>query len=195
MTKRAAGRSAARNRGRHERGLIDQSGTVAGCDSENFSCTAQVHHYLARIDILHAARHNTPPMTPAEFWHIVQSSPAPRHDHRRAATRLLARLATLDNAGLAEFERRFRAETEALDLAVLHDTAAQLWALTDESWLHLRAWCVSQGEPFVRRMRVVPEMLRTVSAEFSDPFCPPTGELFLYCADYARVQRETSPTC
>ena len=126
-------------------------------------------------------------MTTEDFWHFVRRA----HAGGRFEAALLATLtADLQRAGqrtITAFEQKLREQVARLDTASLRDVATQLWVLSDDDWLHFRAWCVSQGADFVHQLETAPgRVLRDIAAG-GGPFEPPNGELFLYCADYARV--------
>lgn len=130
-------------------------------------------------------------VTAPEFWAIIQGCRSGIGvDKDEAALALLtSHLSASDPRTIALFEARFRAEVDALNDEVLRDIAQQLWVLNDEGWLHLRAWCVSKGREFVDRVRRRGAMLRSIAAQRGGPFDVPSGEVFLYCAEYARVTR------
>lgn len=128
-------------------------------------------------------------MTTEDFWTIV-------HQARRLAgeevalAALTAELARRGERAISGFDRQARREIAHLDIPEVRDVAEQLWVISDDAWLHLRAWCVSQGEEFVARVKTAPgRTLRVVAERRAGPFDPPSGELFLYCTEYARVAR------
>lgn len=128
-------------------------------------------------------------MNTEEFWLLVQHLTVPPADSRQAAATLLSALTALDEQELAEFERHFQSQVDALDTTELRDVAGQLWVLNDEDWRNLRAWCVCRGPVAVDRLIHDASWLRRIAPDGESPFDAPSGELFLYCADYARVNR------
>lgn len=103
---------------------------------------------------------------------------------------LTGELQRLGESDLRRFERRVYAELKSLDTLELRDVAGQLWVVSGDNWTHFRAWCVCQGQEFITRLRAHPgAVLRDISSKRSGPFDVPNGELFLYCAEYARVAR------
>ncbi len=126
-----------------------------------------------------------------DFWLIVQGSGG-----RSADPDFLAELSHAlqrgGDASIAGFERHVREQVNALDTLEIRDVADQLWVLNDEQWLHLRAWCVTQGREFVSELAERPgRVLRRVADGRAGPFDPPSGEVLLDCADLARVAAET----
>lgn len=130
-------------------------------------------------------------VTPAEFWDAIHAcrTGIARDKDEAALALLTSRLTASDAGTIAQFEECFRQEVDALNDGALRDIAQQLWVLNDEDWLHLRAWCVSKGREFVDRLRRSSAMLRSIASQRGGPFDPPSGEVFLYCAAYARVTR------
>jgi hypothetical protein len=127
-------------------------------------------------------------MTTDEFWRIVQRTHRPQFDEEAALAALTRELSRLGEPGITAFEKRVLREIAELDTPLLREVADQLWVLSDESWLHFRAWCVSEGREFVQDMKTIPgRLLRRIAAEGDGPFDPPSGALFLFCAEYARV--------
>lgn len=123
-----------------------------------------------------------------DFWLIVQGARRARPDDGAALASLTGELQRRGESVIRQFEQQVNAEVARLDSRVLRDIATQLWVFTDESWLDFRAWCVSQGREFVDRLTAHPSaVLRELANRRGGPFDPPNGELFLYCADYARV--------
>ncbi len=103
---------------------------------------------------------------------------------------LTCELQRLGEPAIGEFEHHVEQQLSSLDLSHLRDVATQLWVVSDEAWLHFRAWCISQGRDFVDRLVADPGgVLRHVAAGRGGPFDPPNGEIFLYCGEYARVAR------
>jgi hypothetical protein len=125
-----------------------------------------------------------------DFWHMVEQTRREAHGEPAALAALTMRLQRLGEPAIAAFERHVREEVAVLDTPELRDIATQLWVLSEDNWLHFRAWCVSQGPQFGAQLRKAPgSVLRRVAAEGGGPFDIPNGELFLYCAEYARVAR------
>lgn len=125
-----------------------------------------------------------------DFWAMVQRTRQERHGESVALAALTGELQRLGEDSIRSFEQHLHEQLAALDTLVLRDVATQLWVLSDDAWLHFRAWCISQGRTFVATITAEPgRVLREVAATRSGPFDPPNGELFLYCADYARVAR------
>ena len=131
-------------------------------------------------------------MNAVEFWGLLQRcrSGAARDSDEAALEALISALAELSDERVLDFVQTFRREVESIDVGELRDVADQLWVLTEDSWLHLRAWCVSKGPDFVERLRRRGTTLRRVAAVDGSPFEAPSGEIFLYCGEYARVSRE-----
>lgn len=129
-------------------------------------------------------------MTTDEFWMVVDQTRRHAADDAAGLAALTAELARRGERAIAGFERQARREVSQLDAPDLRDVTEQLWVLSDESWFNFRAWCVSQGHDFVSKLMAAPaRVLRPVADARSGPFDVPTGELFLYCAEYARVAR------
>lgn len=129
-----------------------------------------------------------------EFWGIIRRSrEGSAHEmDGEALVALTNMLSELDARAIAEFEELFEAEIEKLDTLALRDVANQLWVLNDDTWTYFLAWCVSHGREFVERVARDVGALRGIASRSGGPFDTPSGELFLYCADYARVTRELS---
>jgi hypothetical protein len=127
-----------------------------------------------------------------DFWALLRRSRSgiARRRDEIALAALTAALAELTDAAVLEFEARFRAEVDVLDRGDLRDVADQLWVLNEETWLHLRAWCVSMGPDFVASLRENSAGLRHAASPHGGPFDVPSGEIFLYCGEYARVTHE-----
>jgi hypothetical protein len=126
-----------------------------------------------------------------DFWLIVHRT---RRDLLRgdapSLTALTTELQRLGETAIDAFESHARQQVAELDLPALRDVATQLWVISDDSWLHFRAWCVGQGREFVAQVVAEPSrVLRRLAGDRAGPFDAPNGELFLYCADYARVAR------
>lgn len=129
-------------------------------------------------------------MRTEDFWHIVQRTSG-KPGEPNSLVELTAELQRAGESTINAFERQVRRQVIALDTAELRDVAGQLWVLNDEQWLHVRAWFVSQGQEFVTGLLANPSrVLRRVADGRAGPFDPPSGEVFLYCADFARVARE-----
>jgi hypothetical protein len=122
-----------------------------------------------------------------DFWQLVQKAHTPSPSGATPIGVLTAALAGRDQGEIANFAARLRREADLLDRQSIRAVADQLWLLDGESWLHMRAWCVGEGADFVAQLKRTPSLLRVVAESFPAPFEPPTGELLLYCADYARV--------
>lgn len=130
------------------------------------------------------------PMRTENFWAIVQRSSRGRQDEAGALVSLTNELQRLGERAIGEFEHHVQQQLCSLDLSEIRDVATQLWVLSDEAWLHFRAWCISQGREFVDRLTAEPgRVLRQVAASRGGPFDPPNGEIFLYCGEYARIAR------
>lgn len=130
------------------------------------------------------------PMSTDEFWAMVQQTRRDPRGEAPALAALTAELETRGDAAIEAFEAHVAQQLAALDTLALRDVANQLWVLSDEAWLHFRAWCVSRGAEFVAQVQREPgRVLRKVAAEAGGPFDAPKGELFLYCAEYARIAR------
>lgn len=125
-----------------------------------------------------------------DFWLIVQRA---RQQGATEAERLAALTRELQRIGesaLRVFEAHVDEQLDILDTPLLRDIAQQLWVLSDEAWLHFRAWCIAEGRDFVDELLANPSrVLLRVSGARRGPFDPPSGELFLYCAEYARVAK------
>jgi len=129
-------------------------------------------------------------MRTEEFWNIVQRARQQGASEAERLAALTRELQRLDEPSLRSFERNVAEHLQALDTEPLRDIATQLWVLPEDAWLHFRGWCVSEGREFVKELSVHPaQALKQVEATRSGPFDPPNGELFLYCAEYARVAR------
>lgn len=129
-----------------------------------------------------------------DFWSLIRHSRdgLAEADDGAALVGLTSALAELNEQDIMAFDERFREEVAGLDRADLRDVANQLWVLSEEDWRNFRAWCVSQGPVFIERLRSQTGALRDVAVVSGGPFDAPSGELFLYSADYARVTREVS---
>ena len=129
-----------------------------------------------------------------EFWSIIRRSRegSAREMDGEALVALTNILSELEARGIAQFEEHFQSEIEKLDTLGLRDVGHQLWVLNDDTWTYFLAWCVSQGRDFVERVAGDVAALRGIASRSGGPFDTPSGELFLYCADYARVTRELS---
>jgi hypothetical protein len=135
-------------------------------------------------------------MNAVDFWAVIHRSRrgAARDKDDVALTALTAVLAEFSDDEILDFDSTFRAQVDALDLPELREIADQLWMLSDDGWLHLRAWCVSNGTDFVDTLRQRGTALRGISKDHECPFTPPSGEIFLYCGEYARVMHEVAAT-
>lgn len=128
------------------------------------------------------------PMRTEEFWLILEGAGRGPLGEAAALIALTTELQRLGPKAIDSFESHLGAQVARLDSKALRDIAEQLWLLTDESWLHFRAWCVGQGRAFVERLLERPSaVLRDLASRRDGPFDPPNGELFLYCSDYARI--------
>lgn len=133
-------------------------------------------------------------MNAVDFWGLLRRCRfgAARNRDEAALGALISALAELSDVEVLDFAGNFRDEVAALDLGDLRDVANQLWVLNDDSWLHLRAWCVSKGPDVVARLRRRCAALRAIGVAHQSPFQPPSGEIFLYCGEYARVSCEVA---
>jgi hypothetical protein len=129
-------------------------------------------------------------MSTDDFWNIVRRARQQGANEGERLAALTRELQRLDEPALRDFEGHVATQLTALDTEALRDIARQLWVMPDEAWLHFRGWCLSEGKDFVRVLLQHPApMLKRIEAERGGPFDPPNGELFLYCAEYARVAR------
>jgi hypothetical protein len=125
-----------------------------------------------------------------DFWLLIDRTRRSSHDEAPMLAALTAELQGLREPAIIAFEQQLRDQMARLDQPRLRDVAEQLWVLRDDGWRHLRAWCVSRGLEFVQRLQANPSRIfRELADGRSGPFDPPDGELFLYCAEYARVAR------
>ena len=139
---------------------------------------------------VHDATRMKHPMRTDDFWQLIDRTRRHAAGESAALAALTAELQRAGEASLTQFEHQLRRQLAALDTLELRDIAAQLWVLPDEAWLHLRAWWVSQGRSFIERLQANPgPSLRRLAETRQGPFDPPNGELFLYCAEFARVAR------
>jgi hypothetical protein len=129
-------------------------------------------------------------MKTEDFWLIVQRARQQGSGEPEQLAALTRELQRLPEAELRGFETHVNAQLQRLDTEVLRDIATQLWVLPDDAWRHFRGWCIGEGRAFVTELLANPtKVLKRVSDTRAGPFDPPNGELFLYCAEYARVAR------
>jgi hypothetical protein len=135
-------------------------------------------------------------MNVGDFWAVVRRSRAgaARDQDEVALVALTSALAEISDEAILEFDRTFRGIVDGLDLGELRDVADQLWVLNDDTWLYLRAWIVSKGPELVERLRRKATGLRRIALQHGGPFDAPSGEIFLYCGEYARVNRQVATT-
>jgi hypothetical protein len=129
-------------------------------------------------------------MSTDDFWMLVRRRRGDGPGDASALAALTRELERLGEPTIAAFERHVHRQVALLDTPELREVATQLWVFSDDAWLHFRAWCVSRGEEFVTELIAQPgRTLCQLAAKRGGPFDVPNGEIFLYCAEYARVAR------